>query len=173
MPTGSITSVEVKNVFYPERAWITSRPPVPHGYHHLSRLHFPMQPVFLAVKGFKTIPLHPPKYGSLSWYRLVTLPALVLEWSIILSSHQALLPCISDASGMFGCGALNLSLMSWFQLQWLTAWADTGIEARELVPVVVAAVLWGPHWAERNICFHSDNEVIISFIQSDMPSIIF
>ena len=55
--------------------------------------------------------------------------------------------------------------MSWFQLQWPTAWADTGIAAKELVPVVVAAVLWGPHWAGRHICFHSDNEVIVTIIQ--------
>ena len=81
----------------------------------------------------------------------------------------------SDASGLFGCGALNSSLMSWFQLQWPKAWADTGIAVKELVTMVVAAVLWGPHWAGRHIYFHSDNEAVITIIQnrSDMPSIIF
>ena len=71
----------------------------------------------------------------------------------------------SDPSGLFGCGTLNSSLMSWFQLQWPTAWVDTGIAAKELVPVVVAAVVWGPRWAGRCICFHLDNDTVVTIIQ--------
>ena len=71
----------------------------------------------------------------------------------------------SDASGLFGCGALNPNQNSWFQLQWPAAWADAGIAAKELVPVVVAAALWGPLWAGRHICFHSDNEAVVTVIQ--------
>ncbi len=40
-----------------------------------------------------------------------------------------------------------------------------GIAAKELVPIVVAAALWGAQWAGRHICFHSDNDAVVSIIQ--------
>ena len=71
----------------------------------------------------------------------------------------------SDASGSFGCGAVNTNLNSWFQLQCPQAWEDVGIAAKELVPIVVAAVLWGPAWNNSHIRFHSDNEAVVTVIQ--------
>ena len=51
----------------------------------------------------------------------------------------------SDASGSFGCGAFCGN--SWFQVQWPHTWASTSIAGKELVPVVMAAALWGSGWA--------------------------
>ena len=71
----------------------------------------------------------------------------------------------SDASGSFGCGAHCPQLTSWFQLQWPTVWANSGILEKELVPIVSAAALWGQHWAGAHVCFHSDNEAVVTIIQ--------
>ena len=71
----------------------------------------------------------------------------------------------SDASGSFGCGAQCPQLTSWFQLQWPTVWSDSGISEKELVPIVIAAALWGRHWAGAHVCFHSDNEAVVTIIQ--------
>ncbi len=71
----------------------------------------------------------------------------------------------SDASGSFGCGAICGESSAWFQLSWPDAWAAVGIAAKELVPIVVAAALWGAQWAGRHICFHSDNDAVVSIIQ--------
>ena len=48
---------------------------------------------------------------------------------------------------------------------------ETGIAAKELVPVVIAAVLWGPHWAGRHVWFHSDNEAVVTIIGQPLLSI--
>lgn len=72
----------------------------------------------------------------------------------------------SDASGLYGCGAYSTEVASWFQLQWPLAWLDTGITAKELVPIVVAAAMWGPRWSGQHICFHCDNEAVVTIIQN-------
>lgn len=71
----------------------------------------------------------------------------------------------SDASGSFGCGAYDADRNEWFQLQWPPTWESIGIAAKELVPIVLAAAVWGPDWAGKRVCFHSDNEAVVTFIQ--------
>ena len=39
---------------------------------------------------------------------------------------------------------------------------------KELVPVVVAAAIWGPKLARRHVCFHSDNMVVVATLQKDL-----
>jgi len=48
----------------------------------------------------------------------------------------------SNASGTFGCRAV-VEGIGWFQVQCPEDWEGTDIAARELVPVVAAAALWG------------------------------
>ena len=36
---------------------------------------------------------------------------------------------------------------------------------KELLPIVLAAAMWGRHWKGCNISFHCDNEAIVSVIQ--------
>ena len=61
----------------------------------------------------------------------------------------------SDASGSWGCGAVYEDV--WFQLQWPPSWQAVSIAPKELVPIVVAVILWGPHWAGQCICCLCDN----------------
>ena len=59
------------------------------------------------------------------------------------ASHSVVVS--SDASGSFGCGAFSLD-HGWFQLQWPSSWGQVDISSKELVPIVIAAALWGPAW---------------------------
>ncbi len=69
----------------------------------------------------------------------------------------------SDASGTFGCGAFDTQ-RGWFQFQWREEWVARNIATKELIPVVVAAVLWGRAWEGRHVCFHSDNMAVVAIL---------
>lgn len=71
----------------------------------------------------------------------------------------------SDASGSFGCGALSADI-GWFQAEWPEDWQGVNIAAKELVPVVVAAAIWGDQWAGKHVCFHSDNMSVVAVLNS-------
>jgi hypothetical protein len=71
----------------------------------------------------------------------------------------------SDASGTFGCGAFAHP-HGWFQLQWPDDWHSIHITAKELVPVVIAAVLWGYQWTRKCICFRSDNMAVVDLLKT-------
>ena len=55
----------------------------------------------------------------------------------------------SDASGLFGCGALCPTLLRWFQLEWTRTKVVSGVEEDhsntwiELLPNVLSSVVWG------------------------------
>ncbi len=69
------------------------------------------------------------------------------------------LQLVSDASGAWGCGAFHGNC--WFQLQWPESWAAVSIVPKELVPIVVAATLWGPQWAGRHVQCLCDNATVV------------
>ena len=71
----------------------------------------------------------------------------------------------SDASGSFGCGAFSLE-NGWFQLEWPESWNRVHIVAKELVPIVIAAALWGPHWHGSCIMFRTDNMAVVEVLRS-------
>ena len=71
----------------------------------------------------------------------------------------------SDASGSFGCGAFSQP-HGWFQLQWPESWISVNIAAKELVPVVVAAAIWGPLWYQKCVQFRSDNMAVVEVLRS-------
>lgn len=55
----------------------------------------------------------------------------------------------TDASGTFGCGGLVTQDARWFQVEWPPSWAQVNIAVKELVPVVMAAALWGRSWSAQ------------------------
>lgn len=71
----------------------------------------------------------------------------------------------SDASGSFGCGAFSLE-HGWFQLEWPPSWSTINIAAKELVPIVIAASLWGPDLHGSCICFRTDNIAVVEVLRS-------
>ena len=67
----------------------------------------------------------------------------------------------SDALGTYGCAAV-MDTLGWFQAVWPEGWEVVDIVVKELVPVVVAAALWGQFWRGQfwrgqHVCFHSDS----------------
>ena len=69
---------------------------------------------------------------------------------------------VSDTSGTWGCGAMYRN--SWFQLQWPQAWSAATITPKELVPIVVAATLWGPQWAGKHVQCLCDNMAVVTAV---------
>ncbi len=104
--------------------------------------------------------------ADLQWWR-----AFLVAWkgsSIILRSRfQSLdLRVWSDASGSWGCGALWGP--NWFQVrcedfprarQW-------DIAAKELLPIILAAAIWGKSWSRSIVQFNCDNAAVVAVITS-------
>ena len=71
----------------------------------------------------------------------------------------------SDASGTFACGAF-MAQQGWFQLQWPDGWQSIHITAKELVSIVIAATVCGPHWSRKSICFRPNNMAVVDLLKS-------
>ena len=83
----------------------------------------------------------------------------------ILPPRQVSHTCWSDASGSWGCGALNHTL-HWFQLQWPESWQKYHIAAKEMVPVVIAVAVWGPTWSSAKVLAFFDNMAVVSALSA-------
>ena len=73
---------------------------------------------------------------------------------------------ISDASGSWGCGAYLHDTLSWFQLPWPADWESVDISAKELLPVVISAAIWGVHWSGLRVTFFCDNQSVVFSLSS-------
>ena len=51
-------------------------------------------------------------------------------------------------------------------IQWPEDWASVHITAKELLPVVIAASLWGHTWKHKRVRFTSDNMAVIALLKS-------
>ena len=71
---------------------------------------------------------------------------------------------VSDASGSWGCGAVFRR--QWFQLEWagLGTTQGYGIMAKELLPIVVAAAVWGSEWAGKTVRARCDNQSVVATV---------
>ena len=77
----------------------------------------------------------------------------------------------SDASGSVGCGAFDPASHQWFQLKWRQSREGLGegidsILALELLPIVIACVIWGPRWRHSVVTAHCDNEGAVAVINA-------
>ena len=70
----------------------------------------------------------------------------------------------SDTSGNWGCGAYCED--SWFQLQWDEATKQKHITIKELIPIVLAAALWGERWSGKSVRVQCDNAAVVAVINS-------
>ena len=74
----------------------------------------------------------------------------------------------SDAAKSKGFGIIYGS--SWCFGLWLTKMGvKVSIAALELIPVVVAAHLWGDSWERKRIVFNVDNQSVVDAINSGLP----
>jgi len=70
----------------------------------------------------------------------------------------------SDASGLWGCEAWSNN--DWFQLAWDAATQRFQIAIKELIPVLIATVVWGAKWEGLFVLVHCDNEAVVAVINS-------
>ncbi len=71
---------------------------------------------------------------------------------------QSQLAVYSDASGAWGCGAFVGP--DWFQLEW----PPTNIATKELIPILLAAKVWGQSWGQSHVSCFCDNAVVVAAI---------
>ena len=109
--------------------------------------------------------------------RLTTSARSDLEWwfqycscwngiSMMSTVHKANpdITILTDASGKWGCGAL--AGLNWFQLQWAGPISNLHITVKELVPIVLAAAIWGPDWKGKTVKSRCDNAAVVAIINS-------
>lgn len=70
----------------------------------------------------------------------------------------------SDASGSLGFGAYFNG--EWFSCAWVSSQASHSIAYKELFPIIIAAHVWGPHFARRHVLFRTDNEAVVYILNS-------
>ena len=70
----------------------------------------------------------------------------------------------SDASGALAHGVVFQG--HWFSGAWLPTQVSQSIEYKELLPLVLAAYLWGPLWASKRVNFLSDNRSVVEILRS-------
>ena len=70
----------------------------------------------------------------------------------------------SDASGSWGCGAYCDG--QWLQYQWSDLTVDYNITAKELLPIVFGAAMWGKDWENKSILCRCDNEAVVHIINT-------
>lgn len=102
--------------------------------------------------------------ADIMWWYLFT-----EEWNGIsmLWDSSILLPefnVFSDASGSWGCGAYWG--FQWFHFQWPDQLYPLPIVVKELIPVVVAAAIFGSQWKGHLIQFQVDNMAVVHVINS-------
>ena len=82
----------------------------------------------------------------------------------VLPSPYSFTHIASDASGSWGCGALCNNQC--FQLQWPTSCRDKHISFKELIPIVLAVMVWGHEWCGSAIHCQCNNQEVVCTLAS-------
>ena len=103
--------------------------------------------------------------SDLEWWSL-----FVSEWNGVgmmssLGSTTAVIMVTSDASGTWGCGAFT-SAGQWFQFRWPASWATVHITVKELLPIIMAGIVWGRAWSGKRVQCLSDNAAAVDILNS-------
>ena len=70
----------------------------------------------------------------------------------------------TDVAGAVGCGAWSGS--HWFQYLWPDVFAERSIVAKELLPIVLACIVWGTNWRHQRVLAHCDNQSVVDVVNS-------
>ena len=100
--------------------------------------------------------------SDIKWWK-----AFAAHWNgaaILAIPEQYSLHLTSDASGFWGCGAWHAT--HWFQLEWSPNTQDWNIAAKELLPIVIAAVIWRHLWRGRQVIARCDNAAVVAVLNS-------
>ena len=70
----------------------------------------------------------------------------------------------SDAAGDWGCGAIHGQ--AWCQLQWPEGTERFHISFKELVPILMASLVWDRGWKGQKVMSYCDNEAVVHVLAS-------
>lgn len=84
----------------------------------------------------------------------------------LIVTEQPQVELVTDASGSWGCGAVCGT--KWFQLNWVRAKvaSEWSIMPKEMLPIVIAAAVWGPQWRGLTVRVKCDNMAVVATIRS-------
>ena len=101
--------------------------------------------------------------SDLMWWKVFS-----ANWNgaalLIAPSAKCPVSLTSDASGSWGCGAWCGS--TWFQLQWDQSLISKQIAVKGLLPILIAAAIWGHSWSGRQVMARCDNSAVVAVINS-------
>ena len=98
--------------------------------------------------------------ADLEWWN-----AYLTQWNGVSLLWDEEVPSVlvtSDASGCWGCGAFWAT--HWFQLQWPESLHNHHITIKELIPIVVAAAVWGQWWTSSHVRVRCDNAAVVHIL---------
>ena len=100
----------------------------------------------------------------MAWWR-----AFLQEWNGVgfmsaCAQPTATVELVSDASGSWGCGAFWGS--RWLQVQWDESAVRRPIAAKELLPIILGAAIWGAQWKGLVVTCRCDNQAVVSTLLS-------
>ena len=100
--------------------------------------------------------------ADLAWWSF-----FLCEWNRMSLFHPGAssVHVYSDASGPLCCGAV-VPGVAYFRLPWPQQWDSVGITAKELLPLVITAGLWGQAWTGHHVLFHVDNMSVVRVVES-------
>ena len=70
----------------------------------------------------------------------------------------------SDAAGSVGFAAIFKN--QWFADRWPVGAETLNIAIKELIPIVLAAFIWGDFWGRQRICFRCDNIAVVECLRN-------
>lgn len=115
-----------------------------------------------ARRGHHHIRLNAQFRADMLWWR-----TFAAHWngaSLVVTEDSRVVSLTSDASGSWGCGAWSGN--EWFQLEWSDYSRALHISAKELVPILVAAVVWGNQWQGHRVVAYCDNMAVVAVMNS-------
>ena len=112
--------------------------------------------------------LNKPARADIIWWHLFVerWNGISLLWDLGLVKND--LKVYSDASGSWGCAAFQHP--HWFQLGWNPHLCQLSIAVKELIPVVLAAALFGHQWAGKVVRFVVDNKSVVDVLNATFYS---
>ena len=103
--------------------------------------------------------------ADLQWWALFLQRWNGISMMMSLGSFSPTITVTSDASGNWGGGAF-LDTGQWFQCQWQGAWDGVHITAKELLPIVIASIVWGKGWKGKTVKCLCDNAAVVAIIRT-------
>ena len=114
-------------------------------------------------------PDHHLRLNEGAWSDLAWWNESLVDWNGVsllsaLGEQEPSIALMSDASGSWGCGEYWGT--QWFQLPWsiTDCSVNVNITTKELIPIVIAATIWGRAWTGLVVCSHCDNEVVVAVL---------